>query len=169
MLFFFEQMFSKKQCDFLTEVVLAYQKVNRLSYEGENIHYKNSYGRGGIKEFEDILHELTPQIKHKTGIKNIIPQNSYCRIYLNDSVLKKHIDRKNLDLTLSACIYDDTGIVWPLCVQTSEGVKSVITKPGDGAMILGTRMLHWRDHFYCDKDKKIIQCFFHWKIWREIY
>lgn len=166
MLIFLEKMFDKKRCDFLSKVVIAYHEVKRMSYEGGNDHYKNSYGRGNIKEFEDILLELTPIVKEKTGIKNIIPQNSYCRIYLNDSVLKKHVDRKDLDITLSACVYDDTGVDWPLHVETDEGVKSVITRPGDGAMILGTRMVHWRDHFFCGEDKKIIQCFFHWKIWR---
>lgn len=149
-------------------MIYLYNK-KKLNFEGTKEHYGNSFGTGGLKEFEKILEELTPMVIKKTGLHDITSQNSYSRIYFNDSILKKHVDRKYLDVTLSACVHDDTGVEWPLHVETNDGVKSIVTKPGDGAIIFGTKMPHWRDRLICNKNKMVIQCFFHWKLWKSFF
>lgn len=168
MILILENIFDKEKCNFLSNVMIYLYNKKKLNFEGTNEHYGNSFGTGGLKEFEKILEELTPIVMQKTGLHDITIQNSYSRIYFNDSVLKKHVDRKDLDVTLSVCIYDDTGVEWPLHVETEEGIKSIVTKPGNGAVILGTKMHHWRDRLVCDNNKMVIQCFFHWKLWKNL-
>lgn len=162
MVIFLKELFDKEKCDQLSKILLDYHNRGKLTYEGNNQHYKNSFG-SSLPEFNAILQELTPLVKEKTGYENITTKNSYSRIYFNNSVLKKHVDRKGLDITLSVCIFDNTGKDWPLHVQTDDGVKSVITKVGDGAMILGTKMEHWRDAMNCREDQMVMQVFFHWE------
>ena len=162
MLIFLKDLFCQERCKELSNILLDYHNRGKLSFEGNNQHYRNSFG-SSLPEFNKILEELTPMVKEQTGYDNIIIKNSYSRIYFNGSVLKKHVDRKGLDITLSVCIFDNTEKEWPLHVQTDDGVKSIVTKVGDGAMILGTKMEHWRDNMQCKEDQMVMQVFFHWE------
>jgi hypothetical protein len=70
-----------------------------------------------------------------------------------------------LDLTLSICTFSNLDKPWDLHVEVEKGkVLSFETKPGQGALILGTKMLHWRDDLVCRDDQYVIQSFYHWKI-----
>lgn len=163
MIVFFEKLFDELTCKKLSDILLLEFKNNKLNSEASDQHYGNSYG-ACIKEFEKILYELTPLIKKETKIENIKEENSYSRIYFNNSILKTHKDRDGLDLTLSVCIFDNTNIEWPLFVENKDRVERIITRVGDGGLILGTKMNHWRERLICDEDKMVMQCFFHWKI-----
>jgi hypothetical protein len=164
MLIFFPSIFDQIRCKQLTDIMLKYHSNKKLTFEGSTKYYRNSYG-SSLPEFNALLPDLTPIIKEKTGINNLVTKNSYSRIYFADSILKKHVDRPGLDITLSVCIYDDTGLEWPLHVENTDGnVVPVITKPGDGGLILGTKMNHWRDLLTCGDGKMVIQAFFHWEI-----
>lgn len=162
MLLHLKDFFTKEQCSFLSDVLLGYYKNNSLTWEGNDQHYKNSYG-STIKEFESILEDITPKIKILLKNDNIVKVNSYSRIYFNDSILKKHVDREDLEYTLSVCIFDNTNKKWPLFVEHDGGIAEVITNVGDGGLILGTKMPHWREKLVCDENQMIMQCFFHWK------
>jgi alkylated DNA repair dioxygenase AlkB len=165
MFVYFEKLFSPERCNLLNQVALNYKSANRLNLEANDHHYKNSYGVGRIKEYEDVLHELTPLVKQKTGMTDIVAENSYTRIYYDGATLGKHTDRKGLDLTLSVCTFSNIQFDWPLYVEVKEGVvKSFATPPGDGALILGTKMQHWRDPLSCGADEMVIQSFYHWRI-----
>jgi alkylated DNA repair dioxygenase AlkB len=162
---FFDKLITPERCQELNTVALKLKKENRLNYEADKNHYANSYGTGRIANFEKLLKELTPVIKERTGIHNIVEENSYTRIYYNGATLAKHVDRKGLDLTLSLCTFSNLKKPWELHVQVEKGkVLSFDTKPGDGALILGTKMLHWRDPLICAEDEYVIQSFYHWKI-----
>lgn len=163
MIVFIKGVFDEKRCADLSGILLESYKKNNLAFEGGNSHYSNSYG-SSLREFNDLLAEMTPMIKEKSGYENISIKNSYSRIYFKDSILRKHKDRDGLDLTLSVCIYDDTDSSWPLHVEHDGSTKSIVTKVGDGALILGTKMNHWRDTLECAEGKMVMQCFFHWSI-----
>ena len=165
MYIFFEDLLPANRCDLLNNVALMYKNNNRLNYEADKHHYANSYGTGRIKEYEDFLRELTPLVKQKTGLNNITEENSYTRIYYNGATLNKHLDREGLDLTLSVCTFSNLKTPWLLHVEVEKGrVLSFETKPGQGALILGTKMLHWRDPLVCADNEYVIQSFYHWKI-----
>ena len=70
-----------------------------------------------------------------------------------------------MDLTLTICTYSNIKNPWPLYVEVESGdVKSFETKPGDGALIMGTAMNHWRDPLVCGENEMVIQSFYHWRI-----
>ena len=165
MLVFMPKLFDSSRCKSIANAVVNEYNNKKLSYEGNNTtYYGNSYG-ASIHECNALMDDLTEIVKQRTGMCNIKKQHSFSRIYLNNSILKKHVDRETLDLTLSVCIYDDTGVEWPLFVENLDGsVTPVLTVPGDGALILGTKMNHWRDLLVCDENKMVIQTFFHWSI-----
>ena len=165
MILFMPKLFDEMRCEKLNKIAIEYNSRKALTYEGNDFHYGNSYGTARIPEYEKVLNELTPIIKKKTNIHNIIIENSYTRIYFNGSDLKKHKDREGLDLTLSICTYSDIDKEWPLYVEDETGKIHIInTEPGDGALILGTKYVHWRDQLTVPEGKKVIQSFYHWKI-----
>ncbi len=105
-------------------------------------------------------------------------KNSFARIYQNGNYLKCHTDRPGLHVTLSVCVYDDTGVDWPMHFSKrlvngpwnsnwkvdafKQSYSSFVTAVGDGVVCLGTRVPHWREPLACAPDKKIIQVFYHW-------
>jgi hypothetical protein len=166
MYLYFEKLFDKEKCAYLCSVLRSWYEANKLHHEIDMpTYYANSYGVGAIPEFEKELYELTPFIKEKTGIENIAEENSFARIYFNGGALKRHIDRDGLDLTLSVCLFSNIEKPWPLYVEVEpDVVKEFETPVGDGALILGTKMFHWRDDLICTDKQAVIQVFFHWRI-----
>lgn len=164
MILFLPKLFDELRCTQLNQVALNFRNNQSLNYEGNDPHYGNSFGLARIPEFEKVLLALTPLIKKKTGWDNIIPENSYTRIYFNGSDLKKHKDRPGLDITLSVCTYSDINKPWPLWVEDENSkVHEIEILPGDGALILGTKYTHWREPLAVDKELMVIQSFYHWK------
>ena len=164
MILFLPKLFDELRCVQLNQIALSYSAKQALNFEGNDPHYGNSFGLARIPEYEKVLLALTPLIKQKTGWDNIVPENSYTRIYFNGSDLKKHKDRPGLDITLSVCTFSDINKPWPLCVEDESGkVHAIEINPGDGALILGTKYTHWRDQLMIDESQKVIQSFYHWK------
>ncbi len=166
----FRNLISKDDCDYFNNIALSYKNSNKLLHEGkDNKFYKNSYGIAQIPEFESFLHKMTPIVKDIGKFKKITAENSYTRIYYNGSTLGKHIDREGLDITMSLCTFSNLSNPWPLYFQTPEGeVKGVNLLAGDAAMILGTKMYHWRDPLVCENDQYTIMSFYHWKVHKVI-
>lgn len=102
-------------------------------------------------------------------------ENSFTRIYINDSHLGFHIDRPQLDVTMSLCLKRD--VAWPLCVSIKEAdnnysesnFESYIeafegydVKPGSAVVCEGRRFPHWREPLVCAENQENIYVFFHW-------
>lgn len=165
MFLFFPKLISPERCEKLTSDVMQMMEEKKLKYEADDYHYKNSYGLARIPSHEELLHELTPLIKEQTGMSELSAENSYARIYYSNSTLNKHVDREGLDLTLSICTFSNIEKRWPLYVEVKPGViKEFETEPGDGALILGTKMEHWRDPLECEPHQLVVQSFYHWRI-----
>lgn len=141
------------------EILKAFNN-KALNSEAFDNHYKNSYG-GEIK-FDNIFDRLTEVVRNITGL-NIIKSNSYSRIYFNDSVLKKHVDRDGLDLTLSIQIDNTFDKPCPIYGKGYDGTiyKSELNN-GDSVLIKGGELEHWRDEIIGDGSLTCI--FFHWTI-----
>lgn len=149
-------------------IMMIMKEENKLLYEGVDAqgnpsqYYKNSFG-GNHPEFETALRRLQPRIEHELDVK-LNPKNSFARIYYNNSMLSKHMDREGLDYTLSITLFSNLDTDWPLwCIdKTGEGVPITI-HPGDGAMMLGTKLTHWREPLVCNDDQFVVQLFMHWE------
>ncbi len=94
--------------------------------------------------FETLSVYLQPLVEKEVGEK-LFPTYSYARIYMNNSVLTKHTDRKSSQLSASCCIRKDAD--WPLCFKTKEGIEEFDMDPGDIVISSGTKIPHWREPY----------------------
>lgn len=146
-----------------TETILRLKNEEKLTKESDTRYYRNSYGIASFPLFEDLLQKLTPIFKEKFRLAGLKPANSYCRIYSNGSILGRHLDRQGLDLSISISLFSDLKDSWPLFLKTLDGkIAAFDIKPGDGVLLHGRRLEHWRESLVCDKDQKIVQLFLHW-------
>lgn len=172
----YEDILHKEICEQLTKEVIEAEKGGKLSKE-TGTFYRYSCG---INDFKPVI-ETLPLIESviKKDFPHAIFENTYTRIYRNGSFLKHHTDRVNLDLTLSVCLYSDVDMKWPLCVSRkvfeglwddspfelySDDYDKILTPVGTGAIMLGTKSVHWRDTLMCKPEQKVIQTFYHWKL-----
>lgn len=124
--------------------------------------YKPSYGLGSIKKFDDYLKFISRDLSGKLGV-SWKDKHTYTRIYYNGGLLGKHVDREGLDYTLSITLFSTLEKEWPLyCIDKKGNEVAVNTNIGDGLLILGTKMQHWRQPLICEPNQCIVQMFMHW-------
>lgn len=164
---YFKQIITPEKCNEINQIMTQMYNDKKLNYEGNDPHYKNSFGVGAIPEVDVLLKEFTPQVIKAIKMRFIREGNTYSRIYFNGSELNPHVDRPGLDLTMSLCTFSNLAEPWPIYVELTPGkAKAVDIKPGDAALFLGTRMKHWREPLVCPNDQFMIQSFFHWSLGR---
>lgn len=144
--------------------ILSSFNTKKLNDESSDNHYKNSYG--GEVKFDYIYDRLTKVVENITGLK-LEKANSYSRIYFNDSVLKSHVDRQGLDLTLSVQI-ENTFDVDVECPIYTKGYDNTIYETklnnSDGVLVKGTELEHWRNPMVNNTSGYLMCIFFHWTI-----
>lgn len=135
-------------------------RANRLFDESKDYHYGNSVG---AQIDTPIYDTLTKKIKDVTGL-NIEKANAYARIYKNGSKLELHKDREGLDLTLSIQLHNDFANT-PIFAKGYDGqVYRSDLKDGDGVLLKGRELDHWRKPIHGKETDELICIFFHWKI-----
>jgi len=160
---YIENFLNKDETEFLTQTMLNAKKNNSLSLETDTRFYNKSEG-GAPAEFREMLQKKTPEIKELLKMPDIVAESVYARIYYNKSTMNPHFDRNKLDHTLSVNLFSNLAEPWPLyCVDKNCNVVSFDIKPGDGAIILGTQLVHWRKPLVCTSEQFVIQSFFHWR------
>lgn len=160
---YIENFLQDKEVDYLIKSMQEAKELKRLRDETDNLFYNKSEG-GSTAELKTVLQDKTAQIKELFNLSNIVPESVYARYYYNESTLNPHFDRKGLDYTLSVSLFSNLNEPWPLyCIDKKCNVESFDIKIGDGAIIHGTKMIHWRKPLICNPGQYIIQAFFHWK------
>jgi len=145
--------------------------------EHDDEYYRNSLGFYGLTELAEYIPRLEAIVKYGYG-EDLVFANSYARIYQNTSYLGVHLDRAELDVTVSICLRKDTVAPWPLNVSKvlweGEWKKEVghtpwladyeayDLQPGQMAICEGKKYPHWRDTLKCSNNDKNIYAFFHW-------
>ena len=164
---YFKQIITPEKCNEINQIMVNMYNQKKLGYEGNDPHYKNSFGAGSIPEVDALFPEFTPQVIKALKMRFIKEANTYSRVYLNGAELNPHVDRPGLDLTMSLCTFSNLDKPWPIFVELEPGkAKAVDIKPGDAAIFLGTRMKHWRDPLQCQPNQIMIQSFLHWSLGR---
>lgn len=152
-----------EEVEYCKKVMLNSRENDLLKDETDQRYYYKSMG-GCPPEFRKILHDKTPKIKEIFNMPNVTAEAVYARFYYNESTLNPHFDRGPLDHTLSVIVHSDIEEPWPLyCVDRKCNVVPFDIKLGDGAMIPGNKMVHWRKPLSCRPDQYVIAAFFHWK------
>lgn len=164
MILFFKNLLTKNECQKLNDAAFALIAENKFMFEGKEQYYANSYGYENITEYKPFLQKFTPKMLDLCK-KELRQETVYTRAYLNGATLKKHTDRKYLDLSLSVCTYKTIKQDWPIYIEKNDGVvEQYITEPGDAILFQGRRYPHWRDDLVCAEDQLVLQTFFHWRI-----
>jgi hypothetical protein len=160
-----EGIISEEQRLVIEKIIDQKFQEQQMSNEWDNTMYRNSVGLPSIPELQPFYEYLTPLMESETGLK-LKPANSYARIYFNDSSLKPHIDRDNLDLTLSIQIKNATGYEQPLYAKSYDGKSAheSVLADGDGLMVKGKDLEHWRPDIYTIEGGYLTCLFLHWEI-----
>lgn len=172
----YKNIFTKEQCDSITNAMMELKRLNCLNVEDDITYYYNSLGINNLPEALNLLPVVDKIIRKDHP--NITFQNTYTRIYHNQSTLRMHTDRPGLFLTLSICVYSDLDEKWPLCVSNLEHHGAWSFSPTNrsymsdfteyetpvrsGATCFGIIHPHWRETLNCKPDQKVIQTFYHW-------
>ena len=157
------EFFTKEENEYYTQIMLKARDNKQLKTETDTRYYNKSEG-GTPEELRKALLSKTPALTELLGLVNVASESVYARFYYNESTLNPHFDRKGLDHTLSVSLFSNLDEPWPLlCVDKNCDIASFDIKPGDGAIIPGTKIVHWRKPLICKPDQYVIQAFFHWK------
>lgn len=166
---YIKNIFTQEQCLRFAALMLAMKEENMLTYEGKtnenpNAFFGKSFGRGTIPQFEQALRDIQPRIENELNlVGKIKPSNSFARIYYNGGTLDEHVDREGLDYTLSITLLNNLNKDWPLWAIDNYGNTVPLNiEMGDGGMMLGRKIKHWRDPLVCNEDEYIVQLFLHW-------
>jgi hypothetical protein len=124
----------------------------------------NTYGYEPPHIFNLYLDKLKPKILEiNTNIDDLENVNTYVREYKNNDFLKKHIDRKDISVTISICLETTINKEWPLCAEIDNQERCFDMCTGDGVLLFNAdKTIHWRDTLICNENERVLQFFLHW-------
>jgi len=177
--FFFDSLLTQQECAAIANEILYLDSLNRVDRSPNN-YVAHAAGTGDFGSALRVVPKLTQAVvNHFSSHGRFSFSNNYTRIYYPGSYLKVHVDRSDLDITLSVCIQSPPNLSWPLYVSEApmdsswerqglieppDNIPRVgyTTSPGQGVATLGTRCPHWRLPLRCAPGECVIQAFWHW-------
>ena len=119
----------------------------------------NSFCIYGDPAFDTVMVMSCPVVENALN-KKLIPQYTYARIYLTDSVLERHTDRPECECSVTVSLGGQYDSLWPICIDDYNGNKNCIELDiGDATIYYGRDLHHWRDKF---EGKTQYQLFLHY-------
>ena len=107
----------------------------------------NSYCIYGDPAF-DTLMLMTSPIVEKSLNKKVVPQYTYARIYLKNSILEEHVDRPECEISVTISLGGEYENLWPICIKDYEDNTNCIELDrGDAMIYYGRDLKHWRNKF----------------------
>ena len=164
MIFFIPNILTKEECKYLSEQFDIERKYNASmdsGYAKTNI----SYGFEPSFAFNTYLDKLKSKVLEcDPNLDDLLNVNTFIREYINTSTLAKHIDRKDIGVTMSICLESTINKDWPLCAQIEGKEYCFNTNVGDAIVLFDAdKNPHWRNTLECEKTERVIQFFLHWK------
>jgi len=100
-----------------------------------------------------LLDTKLPLVEKESNLK-LFPTYAYWRYYIYGASLKKHVDRKSCEISVTSCIkkYDN----WPLNIED----KTIELNEGDALLYAGCDQKHGRPGTY--KGEGMAQVFLHY-------
>ena len=119
----------------------------------------NSFCIYGDAAFDTLMVMCVPIIEKQLK-REIIPQYTYARIYLKDSILEEHTDRPECEISVTITLGGEYDRLWPICIKDYEDNTNCIELDiGDAMIYYGSDLKHWRNKF---EGKKQYQLFCHY-------
>lgn len=108
-------------------------------------------------KFVQLLVEKIPHINSILG-EPVLPTYAYSRWYKKGSILHKHTDRDECEVSVTINLSCD--VVWPMYMQApGKEPACLIIGPGDAAVYFGPSVPHWREEF---AGNVCVQAFLHY-------
>ncbi|MEY4573589.1 MAG: hypothetical protein RLZ10_2880 [Bacteroidota bacterium] len=163
MIHFIPSILTKDECKYLTEqfdIERRYKNSTDNEYSGTNI----SYGFTPSFVFNTYLNKLKSKVlEYNNNFDELLNVNAFVREYVNTSTLKKHLDRKDISVTMSICLESTINSEWPLCAEIENKEYCFNTNVGDGILLFDAdKIIHWRDPLQCQDKERVVQFFLHW-------
>jgi len=164
MVYLISNILTKDECKYLTEqfdIERTYNESVDYEYAGTNV----SYGFEPSFVFNTYLDKLKLKVlKFNPNMYDLLNVNTYVREYVNHSKLDKHIDRKEISVTMSICLESTIDKEWPLFAEIDGKEYSFNTDVGGGILLFGAdKNIHWRNTLTCKENERVLQFFLHWK------
>jgi hypothetical protein len=78
----------------------------------------------------------------------LLPSYAYWRIYGPGAELRRHVDRKSCEISVTLPIHTEPAAPWPIHFRDLTGKSAAVAlSPGEGAIYLGALLPHWREPF----------------------
>jgi len=183
---FYENLLSLQECDEIKTSYDQFIKENSKNDDASCPQVPANSTIGLIRPFfqlknvsqilDVIQKNIDSVIKEDFG-KNSSYSHAFLRIYKNGSCLRPHIDKSDLNITLTINI---AGLEnWPIHISNieidehtteetlyekhSKDFATYYTPKGSGVACYGNLFPHWRDTLICKDDEYMMQLFLHWK------
>ena len=164
MIHFIPNILTKDECKYLTnqfDFERKFQNSADNEYTGTNV----SYGFAPSFVFNTYLDKLKSKVlEYNNNFDDLLNVNTFVREYVNTSMLKKHLDRKDISITISICLESTINKEWPLCAEIGNKEYCFSTNVGDAILLFDAdKIKHWRDPLICLEKERVVQFFLHWK------
>lgn len=163
MVYFLPNVFDINECQRLTSI-FDKEKLYTTSVDNESSGTKNSYGFRPSDRFDNYLEIFKPKIfEHNRNINWVRNVNTFIREYKNGSILEKHVDRRDISVTMSICLESTIKKDWPIFTHINGMEYSFNTKVGDAVLLFDAdKNIHWREELKCENNERVVQFFLHW-------
>jgi hypothetical protein len=163
MIFFIPNILTEDECKHLSEQFDIERKYNpSLDYDWAGTN--TSYGFEPSFVFNTYLDKLKPKVLEcNPTLDDLLNVNTFVREYVNTSTLDRHIDRKDIGITMSICLESSINKEWPLCAEIEGKEYCFNTNVGDAVVLFDAhKNPHWRSPLECNDSERVIQFFLHW-------
>jgi hypothetical protein len=132
----------KDTCKWLSTEFLNF--CNQNNVPKDNL-YKNAHSYYNFKPFVQVLCESVKPLCDYLQ-EPVLPSFSCGRVYHNQSILEKHIDRLGCEIAISCNLDGDQ--LWPFYIEDPSGKEHEITmEPGNAIVYLGRNAPHRRNPY----------------------
>lgn len=164
MIFLIPNILTKHECEYLSnqfDIERKHTPSADIVYTQTNV----SYGFQPSFVFNTYLDKLKPKIlSYNPEVEDLLNVNTFVREYINTSTLDKHIDRKDISITMSICLESTINKEWPICAEIEGKEYCFNTNVGDAVLLFDAdKNTHWRNKLECKENERVIQFFLHWK------
>jgi hypothetical protein len=145
---------SAERAEELRKEFTEYAILNNLSGDGQA---PNSGVSVNYKSFLELLCNKNAELSEIVG-SQLLPTYTYARVYYENSVLERHVDRYACEISITLHLGGDKE--WPIYIETPDGKEVEMNlEPGDAMVYLGCIAPHWRNEF---GGKEYCQAFMHY-------
>lgn len=145
---------SKDLLDLVTQYALFDELKN---FNPDHVQSDGMHCKYADPLMESILLKIKPEIESIVN-KKLGPTYSYYRVYRDGSILEKHIDRNECEISATLNFGQNLESNWPIWM----GNEKIEIEPGFFAIYDGCEIEHWRDRLSCQRGGYLVQGFFHY-------